>query len=190
MCGPFFYLGYDNFLSTDSYLKLSFASVEAGIFSFGTMIYNLMYMRQGHGGRNFRLDSVLKILEWVNYEYLRILTAYDKNGFFTNFGVEPEPSVWLTAWAIAVIKDAVDPVWEQYSLFIDPYILSNTVIWLISQQNPINGSWAETGPVYDRKFLSNETVDWDGSMIRLNLSLTAQCLIALKVLFFFIMKFS
>jgi CD109 antigen len=181
VCGPFFYLGYDNFLSTDSYLKLSFASVEAGVFSFGTMIYNLMYMRQGHGGRHFRLDSVLKTLEWVNYEYLRILTAYDKNGFFTNFGVEPEPSVWLTAFAVSVIKDAVDPVWEQYSLFIDPHILSTSVIWLISQQNPINGSWAETGSIYDRKFISNETVDWDGSMIRLNLSLTAQCLIALKV---------
>ena len=88
--------------------------------------------------------------------------------------------MWLTAWAVTVIKDAVDPVWEQYSLFIDPHILSTTVIWLISQQNPINGSWAETGSVYDRKFLSNETVDWDGSLIRLNLSLTAQCVIALK----------
>jgi hypothetical protein len=181
VCGPFFFLGYDNFMNTDNYLKKSFAAIEAGIFSFGTMLYNLMYMRQGHGGRNFPLENVLKILEWVNHEYLRIMICYDQRGFFTQYGVPGTESVWVTSWAITVIKDGVDPVWEQYSLYIDPELLNNTVIWLISQQNPINGSWAETGPVYDRKFVSNWTRDWDGSMVQLNLSLTAQVLIALKV---------
>jgi len=181
VCGPFFFLGYDDFVTSDNYLKESLAPVEAGIFSFGTMIYNLMYMRQGHGGRNFRLENVLKILEWANHEYLRILICYDRRGFFNQYGVENTESVWLTAWAITVIKDAVDPVWEQYSLFIDPELLNQTVLWIISQQNPINGSFSETGPVYDRKFISNYTQDWDGQMIQLNLSLTAHCLIALKV---------
>ena len=36
VCGPFFYLDNDNFIEATSYLKLSFAAVEAGIFSFGT----------------------------------------------------------------------------------------------------------------------------------------------------------
>jgi CD109 antigen len=180
VCGPFFFLGYDDFISSDNYLKEGFAPTEAGIFSFGTMIYNLMYMRQGHGGRNFRLENVLKVLEWANYEYLRIMNNYDDAGFFTQYGQPETESVWLTSWAITVIKDSVDPVWEQYSLFIDPEILNKTVLWLISKQNPINGSWAETGPIYDRKFISNYTVDWDGSLIQLNLSLTAQCLIALN----------
>lgn len=181
VCGPFFFLGYDDFVTTDNYLKVSFAPAEAGIFSFGTMIYNLMYMRQGHGGRNFRLENVLKILEWANHEYLRILITYDKRGFFNQYGVDNTESLWLTAWAITVIKDAVDPVWEQYSLFIDPELLNQTVLWIISQQNPINGSFAETTSVYDRKFISNYTQDWDGQWIQLNLSLTAHCLIALKV---------
>ena len=182
VCGPFFYLGYDNFVESDNYLKKSFAPAEAGIFSFGTMLYNLMYMRQGHGGKNFKLENVLKILEWVNYEYLRIMITFDEQGFFTQYGVPNTASVWLTSWAITVIKDGVDPVWEQYSLFIDPEFLNRTVVWLISQQNPINGSWTETGPVYDRKFVSNFTKDWDGSDVQLNLALTAQCLIALKVI--------
>ena len=180
VCGPFFFLGYDNLLSTDNMLKKSFASCEAGVFSFGTMIYNLMYMRQGHGGKIFQLENVLKVLEWANHEYLRIMCVYDKRGFFTQYGVDGTESVWLTSWALMVLKDSVDPVWEQYSLFIDPEFLSRTIVWLVAQQNPINGSWAETGPVYDRKFNSNYTRDWDGRMIQLNMSLTAQCIIALK----------
>lgn len=179
--GPFFYLGYDNLLTTDNMLKKSYASAEAGVFSFGNMIYNLMYMRQGHGGKNFRLENVLKVLEWANHEYLRIMSVYDQRGFFTQYGVEDTESVWLTSWALMVLKDAVDPVWEQYSLFIDPEFLNRTAIWLINQQNSINGSFMETGPIYDRKFSSNLTRDWNGDMIRLNLSLTAQCVIALKM---------
>ncbi len=181
VCGPFFYLGFDNVPLTNNYLKKSSAAVEAGIFSFGTYLYNLMYMRQGHGGRNFALESVLKTLEWVNHEYQRIIICYDARGFFNQYCVPDTESVWLTSWAITVIKDGVDPMWERYGLYIDPELLNKTIIWLVSQQNPINGSWSEIGPVYDRKFESNWTRDWDGQMVKLNLSLTAQCLIALKV---------
>jgi len=46
------------------------------------------------------------------------MITFNKDGFFTQYGAENEESVWLTAWAITVIKDAVDPVWEQYGLFI------------------------------------------------------------------------
>jgi hypothetical protein len=182
VCGPFFFLGFDNFINSENYLKKSSAPVEAGIFSFGSMLYDLMYMRQGHGGKNFKLENVLKILEWVNREYLKILTYYDQRGFFNQYGLPNTESVWLTSWAITVIKDGIDPVWEQYSLYIDPHLINNAVTWLISQQSPINGSWNEsTGIIYDRKFVSNWTRDWDGQQVQLNLALTAQCLIALKV---------
>jgi CD109 antigen len=181
VCGPFFYLGYDSFVNTDVYLKKSYSSAEAGVFSFGTMLYNLMYMRQGHGGRNFPLENVIKVLEWVNHEYQRLLCTYDERGYFTQYGVVDTESVWLTSWALFIIKDGVDPVWEQYGLYIDPDFLSRTVIWLISKQNEINGSFYETGPVYNRNFNSNYTMDWNGQLVQLNMSITAQCLIALKV---------
>ena len=138
-------------------------------------------MRQGHGGRNFNEENFKKVLYWMNHEYLRILICYDNRGFFTQYGLENTESVWLTSWAITVIKDSVDPIWEQNGFFVDPELLNQTVLWLISNQNPINGSFTDIGPVYDRKFISNFTQDWDGNMIQLNLSLTAQCLIALKV---------
>ena len=57
--------------------------------------------------------KMLKILEWANHEYQRILITFNRQGFFNQYGVELTESVWLTAWAITVIKDAVDPVWEQ-----------------------------------------------------------------------------
>lgn len=127
------------------------------------MLYNLMYMRQGMGGRYFALENVIKVLEWVNHEYQRALCTYDERGFFTQYGLPDTGSVWLTSWALSVFKDGVDPVWEQYGLYIDPDFLSRTVIWLISKQNEVNGSFSESeGPVYDRKFQSNFTLDWDG----------------------------
>ena len=148
----------------------------------GTLIYNLMYMRQGHGGRGFNQETFEKVLFWVNFELQRIMICYDQQGFFTNYCVPDTESVWLTSWSLIVLKDAIDPVWELNGIFIDPVMVNNVVIWLISQQNAVNGSFSEPrGIVYDRKFISNYTVDWDGSLVQLNLSLTAQCLIALKV---------
>jgi CD109 antigen len=139
-------------------------------------------MRQGHGGRGFKQENLEKVIFWLNHELQRILICYDPQGFFTNYCVPDTESVWLTSWSLIVLKDAIDPVWELNGVFIDPSMINNIVIWLISQQNVVNGSFSEPrGIVYDRKFISNYTVDWDGSLVQLNLSLTAQCLIALKV---------
>jgi hypothetical protein len=182
VCGPFFYLPDEPLTSytTETYLMKSYAAVEAGIFSFGTVMYNLMYMRQGHGGRNFRPSEVIKRLQVANYEYQRIVICYDKSGFFNQYCVENTDSVWLTAWAITVIKEAVDPTWERNGLFIDPELINNTVIWLVANQNEVNGSWGEPYYLDDRIFISNFTRDWNGEMVQLNLSLTAHVLIALK----------
>ncbi len=179
VCGPFFYLPDGTLYTTEDYLRKSYAPVEAGIFSFGTIMYNLMYMRQGHGGRGFAHDQIVKRLTTANYEYQRILICYDKQGFFNQYCVENTDSVWLTAWAITVIKDGVDPTWERNGLYIDPELINNTIIWLVNSQSEANGSWGEPYYVNDRRFNSNFT-NWNGEIIQLNLSLTAHCLIALK----------
>jgi len=62
VCGPFFYQDYAKDIQTDLYIDKYLAPAEAGFFSFGTMIYNLMYMRQGHGGSKFELDEMIEIL--------------------------------------------------------------------------------------------------------------------------------
>ena len=179
VCGPYLVKdGHQPILANA--IKKSSSTVEAGLFSFGSYVYDLIYMRQGHGGKGFDFNSFIKTLEWTNYEYLRVMTSYSKQGYFSQYGTEGTQSVWLTSWAITVIRDAVDPVWERYNLFIDPELLRRSAMWLMDRQNPLNGSWMETGPLYDRKFASNLTKDWDNSNVRLNLSLTAQCLIALS----------
>ena len=74
VCGPFFYQDYAKKIQTDIYLDKYLAPAEAGIFSFGTMIYNLMYMRQGHGGRIFELDDLVEILGILIRIFLRLMT--------------------------------------------------------------------------------------------------------------------
>jgi hypothetical protein len=180
VCGPFFYLSDDELFTTEGYLRLSYAPIEAGIFSFGTIMHNLMYMRQGHGGRAFNFNQVVKYLETAQYEYQRILDCYDKDGFFTQYCAEETDSVWATAWAITVLKDGIDPSWERNGLYMDPELFNNTLSWLVMQQNEINGSWGEPYFVNDRKFNSNLTLDWNGELVQFNLSLTAHCLIALQ----------
>ncbi len=41
VCGPFFFLGYDKKPNADDYLKATNAALEDGIFTFGTLTYNM-----------------------------------------------------------------------------------------------------------------------------------------------------
>jgi hypothetical protein len=136
-------------------------------------------MRQGHGSKSFKTKSYEKIISMLIYEMLRIQCNYESDGYFSEYGIPGTESIWLTSWAVTVIKDGMDPQWERDGLFIDPKLINQTVLWLVSKQNQINGSWTEIGPIYDRRFNSNFTKDWDGSIIQLNLALTAKVLIAL-----------
>jgi hypothetical protein len=47
VAGPFFLLGYDEWLNTDNLIQRTTAPADSGIFDFGMMIYNLRYMLQG-----------------------------------------------------------------------------------------------------------------------------------------------
>ncbi len=47
VAGPYFFLGYDEWLSTDNLIQKTTAPSDAGVFDFAMMIYNLRYMLQG-----------------------------------------------------------------------------------------------------------------------------------------------
>jgi hypothetical protein len=47
VCGPFFLLGYDEWLNTDNLIQRTTAPADSGVFDFAMMIYNLRYMLQG-----------------------------------------------------------------------------------------------------------------------------------------------
>ncbi|CAF3428023.1 unnamed protein product [Rotaria sp. Silwood1] len=47
VAGPYFLLGYDEWLNTDNLIQRTTAPSDSGIFDFAMMIYNLRYMLQG-----------------------------------------------------------------------------------------------------------------------------------------------
>jgi hypothetical protein len=47
VAGPYFLLGYDEWLNTDNLIQRTTAPADSGIFDFAMMIYNLRYMLQG-----------------------------------------------------------------------------------------------------------------------------------------------
>ena len=51
VAGPYFYLGYDEWLTTDNLIQRTTATADAGVFDFAMMVYNLRYMLQGKFSR-------------------------------------------------------------------------------------------------------------------------------------------
>ena len=66
---------------------------------------------------------MLRIIDWLNFEYQRIMICYVDKGFFNQYCVDDTDSTWLTSWALIVLKDGIDPIWELHGLFIDPAML-------------------------------------------------------------------
>ncbi|CAF1113861.1 unnamed protein product [Adineta steineri] len=188
VAGPYFLLGYDEWLNTDNLIQRTTAPGDSGIFDFAMMIYNLRYMLQGHGGRAFDEQKLLQVLIYANMEYLRFMAMYVnsypdepwREGSFSQFGFNNETSVWMTAWTLMTLRDAVYPEWEEKGLYIDPNLRSDIVKFLITNQKT-NGSWAETTTVEDRNKFGLRLTNVSGTYQQLNLSLTAQALIALQL---------
>ncbi|CAF0741476.1 unnamed protein product [Adineta steineri] len=186
--GPFFLLGYDEWLNTDNLIQRTTAPADSGIFDFAMMIYNLRYMLQGHGGRAFDQEKLMKVLTFANMEYLRFMAMYTgdnptepwRQGSFSQFGFTNETSVELTSWALMTLRDAVYPEWEEKALFIDPNLRADIVGFLLTVQQP-NGSWAEITTYSDRNKFGIRYTNISGTYQQLNLSLTAQVLIALQL---------
>ncbi len=42
--------------------------------------------------------KVLKVLEWANHEYQRLMISYDSGGFLNQYGLDDTESVWLELW--------------------------------------------------------------------------------------------
>ena len=188
MAGPYFLLGYDEWLNTDNLIQRTTAPADAGVFDFAMMIYNLRYMLQGHGGRAFDQEKLLQVLIYANMEYLRFMAMYVgdypgeewRKGSFSQFGFPNETSVWLTSWTLMTLRDAVYPEWEEKGLYIDPNLRADIVGFLVSLQRA-NGSWGEVTTVEDRNKFGNRLTNVSGTSQQLNLSLTAQVVIALQL---------
>ncbi|CAM4768224.1 unnamed protein product [Rotaria magnacalcarata] len=187
VAGPYFLLGYDEWLNTDNLIQRTTAPSDAGVFDFAMMIYNLRYMLQGHGGRAFDQNKLLTVLTYANMEYQRFMAMYidgDSNepwrkGSFSQFGFSNETSVWITAWILMTLSDAVYPEWEEKGLYIDPNLRSDIVAFLLNIQQT-NGSWAELTTIEDRNKFGYRLTNISGTYQLLNISLTAQVVIALQ----------
>ena len=120
-------------------------------------------------------------------EYQRFMAMYTgdnpdepwRKGSFSQFGFTNESSVFLTSWALMTLKDAVYPEWEERALFVDPDLRSDIVGFLLHVQQS-NGSWAELCNTLDRNKFGIRYTNISGTYQQLNLSLTAQVLIALQ----------
>ena len=142
----------------------------------------------GHGGRAFDQDKLLKVLIFANMEYQRFMAMYVgenptepwRQGSFSQFGFTNESSVWLTSWILMTLRDAVYPEWEEKGLFIDPSLRSDIAAFLLTVQQ-INGSWNELTTAMDRNKFGTHYTNVSGTLQQLNLSLTAQAVIALQL---------
>jgi hypothetical protein len=188
VAGPYFLLGYEEWINTDNLIQRTTAPADSGVFDFGMMIYNLRYMLQGHGGRAFDQEKLLQVLVFANMEYLRFMAMYVgeypaepwRKGSFSQFGFLNETSVCFTAWTLMTLRDAVYPEWEEKGLYIDPNLRSDIVQFFLNIQKP-NGSWGETTTVEDRNKFGYRLTNISGTLQQLNMSLTAQVLIALQL---------
>ncbi|CAF1533878.1 unnamed protein product [Rotaria magnacalcarata] len=188
VAGPFFLLGYDEWLNTDNLIQRTTAPADSGVFDFAMMIYNLRYMLQGHGGRAFDQEKLMKVLTFANMEYLRFMAMYVgdnpdepwRKGSFSQYGFNNESSVWLTSWSLMTLRDAVYPEWEEKALYIDPNLRSDIVGFLLTVQQQ-NGSWAELTSYLDRNKFGIRYTNISGTYQQLNLSLTAQVVISLQL---------
>ena len=119
VAGPYFWEGPEKALTSDNLIYKTVAAAEGALTGFATMMYNLVYLRQGHGGRGFDQSKLVQLLDltnignlnfrsflsmsvWFVLEYNRLMAFYfdDESdmgihdGAFSNFGWKNETSVW------------------------------------------------------------------------------------------------
>lgn len=66
VAGPYFWQGLDVTLTADYLIYKTVAPAEGALIGFSSMIYNIIYLRQGHGGRGFDQNKLLQLLEHAN----------------------------------------------------------------------------------------------------------------------------
>lgn len=66
VAGPYFWQGLDTVLTSDTVIYKTVAAADGALIGFMTMIYNIIYLRQGHGGRGFDQDKLQTLLGNAN----------------------------------------------------------------------------------------------------------------------------
>ena len=66
IAGPYFWKGQDKPLTADNLIYKTVAPAESGLIGFATMIYNIMYLRKGHGAKGFDQDKLKQLLDHAN----------------------------------------------------------------------------------------------------------------------------
>lgn len=174
VAGPYFWEG-DSVLTSDNLIYKTVAPADGALVGFMTMIYNIIYLRQGHGSRGFDQNKLTGLLTHANIgkihpedspmhrssdavEYQRLMAFYFNDqsdmgvhdGAFSNFGWKNETSVWLTSWVLISLSDATQAEWEDYNLYIDHNVRAQSSTWILTKQDA-DGSWTEHSNVLDRE---------------------------------------
>jgi hypothetical protein len=66
VAGPYFWQGLDKPLTSDNLIFKTVAPAESALVGFMAMIYNIIYLRQGHGARGFDQDKLIELWNSVN----------------------------------------------------------------------------------------------------------------------------
>ena len=66
VAGPYFWKGLTTELTSDNLIYKTFAPADGALVGFGSMIYDIIYLRQGHGGRGFDQSKLVQLLQNAN----------------------------------------------------------------------------------------------------------------------------
>ncbi|CAM9628767.1 unnamed protein product [Lampetra fluviatilis] len=143
-------------------VQMPYGCGEQNMINFAPNIYVIKYLTAtGQGGGEIKQRA----LSFMNTGYQRELTYQRSDGSFSAFGNEDASgSTWLSAFVLRCFLQALPHV------FIDPVVVAQTHVWLMSQLDSSTGVFAEPGRVIH--------VDMQGGSSG-PLSLTAYALVAL-----------
>ncbi|XP_014602109.1 PREDICTED: CD109 antigen [Polistes canadensis] len=164
-------------VNATSLIDLPMDCAEQNMFSFAANMYTTMYMRLvNQRNRTQEKESFY----YMNIGYQRQLSFMNPDGSFSLFRSDwnqSASSVWLTAYCARIFQEASFYEWENY-LYIDPYVITQAVSWVLKHQTP-EGSFYEVTWLPDRKM--NSSLNYNNDIIRFrNVSLTAHVLITLE----------
>ncbi|XP_028967183.1 CD109 antigen [Galendromus occidentalis] len=150
-------------------------SGEHALFDFGYHLAVLHYLRLTN---QMETDTSRKLFEHLN-QVLVDQTGYIRDGAFTMF--KDRPSVWLTALAAKIYRQAIFPDWEFRLLYIDTALVENSVRFLLRHQDPHAGFFYEdNGALHNRRHRAFMLDDQRQLRNFHNVTLTAHVLITLS----------
>ncbi|XP_041105310.1 CD109 antigen-like [Polyodon spathula] len=145
----------------ESLIKLPCGCGEQNMIYFAPDIYILQYLIKT---KQIKEDIKTKAISFMTEGYQRELTYQRKDGSFSAFGDDDSSgSTWLSAFVLRCFLQA-----RQF-IYIDPTVLSRTIMWIVPQQNP-TGEFREPGRVIHSELQGGQNGP---------LSLTAYVLMAL-----------